>query len=184
MRIVLTENCTLDGVIDMASGWFDPDSEPDDGMRDELRRQMANEDGLLLGRHTFEEFRGYWPKRTDDESGISAHLDRVTKYVVSSTLGDPGWANTTVLRRSAVEEVRELRAAPGRDLGVTGSISVAHQLVAADVVDEYRLFVYPVVVGEGATLFPAGTPRLDLHLLETKRFASGVAYLRYERLRP
>ena len=182
MRIVLTENCTVDGVIDLSSGWFDP-AQQDDDLTAELRRHMAEEDGLLLGRATFEAFREYWPSQHHDTSGIRSHLDQVPKYVVSTTLNGPGWANTEILRTSPVEAVRHLGDAQGRNLGVTGSISVAHQIVAADLVDEYRLFVYPIVVGRGARLFPDETERIDLKLIETKSFPSGVTLQRYERRR-
>jgi dihydrofolate reductase len=182
MRVALTENCTVDGVIDLSGGWFDP-AQQDDELVDVLRGEMAEQDGLLLGRVTFESFREYWPNRTDDTTGIRDHLNRVHKYVVSSTLDEPGWDNTTVSRRSPVEEVRALRDASVRDLGVTGSISVAHQLIAADLVDEYRLLVYPIAIGTGERLFPAGSPRLDLRLIDSRSFPSGVNQIRFERQR-
>jgi dihydrofolate reductase len=140
---------------------------------------MAEQDALLLGRNTFEAFRSYWPNQTDDTTGITDHLNRVQKYVLSTTLQDPGWEPTTILR--ALDEVRALRDEPGR-LGVTGSIGVAQQLVAADLVDEYRLFVYPVFVGSGAGVL-AEARRLDLDLIEATSFPSGVTLLRYERRR-
>ena len=182
MNVVLTENITLDGVIDAAGGWFAPagDAAVDESdIQDELRRQMAREDALLLGRVTFEAFRGYWPAQADDDTGISDHLNRVRKYVVSSTIDDPGWENTTVLRRAPSEEVRALRDAPGGDLGITGSICVAHDLIAAGLVDEYRLFVYPVVMGTGARLFVEGLDRAKLRLIEATPFRSGVVLLKY-----
>jgi dihydrofolate reductase len=180
--VVLTENITLDGVVDASGGWFAPaGDEPVDesDIEVELREEMAREDGLLLGRVTFEEFRGYWPAQTDDTTGITEHLNRVHKYVVSTTLDDPGWANTTVLRGPLVDEVRALREAPGGEVGVTGSITVAHQLIEAGLVDEYRLFVYPVVMGSGRRLFVEGTDRLDLRLERSTTFRSGVTLLVY-----
>jgi dihydrofolate reductase len=182
MRITLTENCTVDGVIDLSGGWFDP-AQQDDELIDVLRGQMAEQDSLLLGRVTFESFREYWPNQTDDSTGIRDHLNRVHKYVVSSTLDEPGWDNTTVLRRSPVEEVRALRDATEGELGATGSISVAHQLIAADLIDEYRLLIYPIAIGTGARLFPDGSPRLDLRPLDSRSFPSGVTQIRFERQR-
>jgi dihydrofolate reductase len=182
MKIVVTENITLDGVIDMEGGWFDPSGSSDvdeSDIQEELRRMMSGEDGLLLGRKTFESFRGYWPKQSDDDTGITDHLNVTTKYVVSSTLDEPGWSNTTVLRGPLLDEVRRLRQADGRDLGVTGSISVVHELIAADLVDEYRLFIYPVVIGRGARLFTEGTERIQLQLVDSRAFRSGVALLTY-----
>jgi dihydrofolate reductase len=179
MRIVLTENCTADGVIDMTAGWFDPGERTDDKLVAATQAHMAEQDALLLGRSTFEAFRSYWPNQTEDTSGITDHLNRVHKYVLSTTLQDPGWEPTTILRD--LDDVRALKDRPGC-LGVTGSVSVAQQLVAADLVDEYRLFVYPVLVGAGAGVV-ADVRRLDLDLIEATSFPSGITLLRYERRR-
>ena len=102
---------------------------------------------------TYEQFRGYWPQQKDDSTGITAHLNSVSKYVVSHTMQEPAWENTTVLRGPLKEEVERLKREPGGEIGVTGSISVVHSLIAAGAVDQYRLFVYPVVLGRGARLF-------------------------------
>ena len=179
MHIVLTENCTADGVIDMAAGWFDPADRTDDQLVAATQAHMVEQDAVLLGRSTFEDFRSYWPKQTDDTTGITDHLNRVQKYVLSTTLRDPEWDPTTILR--GLDEVRALKDRPGQ-LGVTGSVSVAQQLVAADLVDEYRLFVYPVLVGAGAGIL-ADARRLDLDLVEAAPFPSGVTLLRYARRR-
>lgn len=104
---------------------------------------------LLLGRKTFEAFRGYWPAQTDDRTGIRDHLDRVPKYVVSTTLDDPEWQHTTVLRDDMATEVQKLKQRVTAEIGVTGSITLVHGLIASGLVDEYRLFVHPVVVGRG-----------------------------------
>ena len=179
MHIVLTENCTANGVVDLAAGWFDPADQTDDLLLAATRAHMDEQDALLLGRRTFESFRSYWPNQTDDTTGITDHLNQVHKYVLSTTLQDPGWEPTTVLRD--LDAVRALRDRPGQ-LGVTGSITVAQQLVAADLVDEYRLFIYPVLVGEGDGVL-TGSGRLDLDLVEATSFASGITLLRYERHR-
>ncbi len=98
--LVVTENITLDGVIDASAGWF---SVADDAEVDQsdlvaaLREQSQAADAVLFGRVTFEEMRGYWPRQTDDTTGVTDYLNRVTKYVVSSTIGDPVWKPTTVL---------------------------------------------------------------------------------------
>jgi dihydrofolate reductase len=179
VRIVLTENCSADGVIDMSAGWFDPADLTDDRLLSATRAHMAEQDALLLGRSTFESFRGYWPTQTDDTSGITHHLNQVHKYVLSTTMHDAGWEPTTILRD--LDAVRTLRDRPGT-LGVTGSISVVQQLVAADLVDEYRFFVYPVLAGRGAGVL-ADAGRLDLDIVEATSFPSGVTLLRYERRR-
>ncbi|TDC93861.1 dihydrofolate reductase family protein [Actinomadura sp. 7K507] len=178
-KLVVTENITLDGVIDMAGNWFDP-LDPDVDQTDITAANTEHQeaaDALLVGRNTFESFRGFWPAQTDDPTGVSAYLDTVDKYVVSSTLDDPGWQNSTVLRGPLADEVKALKEAPGRDIVATGSIRLVHALIAAGLVDEYRLFVFPVVVGHGARLFESGAVRLEL--LETRPFHSGAVLLRY-----
>jgi dihydrofolate reductase len=179
VHIALTENCTADAVIDLAGGWFDPGNQTDGQLLEVTRAHMREQDGLLLGRTTFESFRGYWPNQVDDSTGITGHLNEVQKYVLSTTLQDPGWEPTTILR--SLDDVRALRERPGR-LGVTGSISVAQQLVEADLVDEYRFFVYPVLVGGGPGVV-AGRASRELELVEARAFPSGVALLRYLRRR-
>jgi dihydrofolate reductase len=182
--LVATENITLDGVIEATDGWFAPAgderSEVDNSdIENELRRQMDQQDGLLLGRVTFEEFRSYWPRQADDTTGITAHLNQIPKYVASRTLSNPGWANTTVLQGALLDEVQALKAEPGNDLGITGSITVVRDLVTARLVDEYRLFVYPVVLGHGERLFTGAANRSDLQLIDATPFRSGVVLLTY-----
>ncbi|GGK05201.1 dihydrofolate reductase [Streptomyces camponoticapitis] len=180
---LITENITVDGVIDAAGGWFAPaeGTEDQSDINEELRRQMTAADAFLVGRVTFEEMRGYWPRRTDDTTGVGDYLNSVSQYVISRTLGDPGWEHTTVLRGDVRAEVRELKAGAGGDIVTTGSVRLARELVAAGLVDEYRLFVYPVVLGHGRRLF-AGAGAADvpgLRLVQSLPFTSGVVLLRY-----
>ena len=178
-RLVVTENITLDGVIDMADGWFDPlDDEVDQSdITAATNEHMRQADALLLGRTTFETFRSFWPNQTDDPTGVSDYLNAVDKYVVSSTMDDPGWENSTVLRGPVADEVRALKQAPGSEIVVTGSTQLVPTLIGEGLVDEYRLFVFPVVVGRGTRLFASG--RSDLELLEARPFTSGALLLRY-----
>jgi dihydrofolate reductase len=129
-----------------------------------------------VGRRTFEDMRGYWPQLSDDPTGISDYLNRLQKYVVSSTMTDPQWQNSTVLSGDPVEEVRALREQPGQDIVVTGSITLCHTLIGAGLVDEYRLFVYPVVQGRGRRLFPDGfeCPKLRLSKRRPSEAASRI----------
>lgn len=180
--LIVTENITLDGVIEATEGWFAPagdDSESDQSdVEAALREQMEAADAFLVGRTTFEQMRGYWPKQTDDETGITDYLNRVSKYVVSSTLVDPEWEHTTVLRGPVWEEIRALKSKPGKEIVTTGSITLVHGLIASELVDEYRMFLYPVVLGHGRRLFvDARFPRLQL--VETRPFRSGIVLLRY-----
>jgi dihydrofolate reductase len=180
--LAITQNITVDGSIEMLGDWFDPQGQGDvdnSDLIEELHRQDSRADALVVGRQTFEDLRGYWPQLTDDATGISEYLNRVQKYVVSSTLTDPRWENSTVISGDPVGEVRELKEQPGQDIVVTGSIMLCHALIETGLVDEYRLFFYPVVQGRGRRLFPDGLASGRLNLLETRAFRSGITYSRY-----
>ncbi|MGL5817987.1 MAG: dihydrofolate reductase family protein [Phycicoccus sp.] len=155
-RLVLTQNTTLDARADMLGDWFDDQGVGQEEVNAENARQREAADALLVGRHTFESFRDYWRDLAEDRTGVSDYLNRVEKYVVSTTLDDPNWQNTTVLRADPLDEVRQLKEAPGRDIVCTGSVTLSHALLRTGLVDEVRLFVYPVVQGEGRWLFPEG----------------------------
>jgi len=171
--LIVTQNISIDGVIE-AGDWFGPaDGGP--GVLEAMQEQMSRADAFLAGRVTFEQLRSFWPARTGDSSGVSAYLNQVQKYVVSSGLQDPAWEPTTILR--GLDDVRRLKDTTGADIVCTGSINLTHQLIAAGLVDEYRLFVYPTVVGQGHRLFEAGTHKLNLR--EARPFRSGVVLLRY-----
>src|SRR3954451_24823158 len=181
--LVITENITLDGVIDASEGWFSPANAGEQDMSDlvaALAEQREAADAFLVGRRTFEQMRSYWPDQVGrDESGVAGYLDRVHKYVVSTTLEDPGWEPSTVLRGPLEDDVAALKAEPGADIVTTGSITLVHALIAAGLVDEYRLFVYPVVVGAGARLFEDASGHPPLTLVEARAFRAGVVLLRY-----
>jgi dihydrofolate reductase len=175
-RLVVTQNITVDGRIEMLDDWFDPDADNDD-VQEEMQRQGGESDALLVGRQTFEDFHGYWPQHADNPTG--AYLEKVQKYVVSTTLTDPGWVNTTVLPGDPVEEVRSLVATDGQDVVLTGSITLTHAVLAAGLADEIRLFVHPAIQGRGQGLAADGTRLPELSLLEARGFRSGVTLLRY-----
>ena len=180
--LAITQNITVDGSIEMLGDWFDPQGQADadnSDLLDELHRQDTEADGFLVGRRTFEALRSYWPDLTDDPTGISDYLNKVQKYVVTSTMTDPEWQNSTVLAGDPAEQVRALKEGAGKDIVVTGSITLCHTLIEAGLVDEYRLFVYPVVQGGGRRLFPDGFACPELKLLEAKSFRSGITYSRY-----
>jgi dihydrofolate reductase len=178
-KLVITQNITLDGSIEMLGDWFDPQLQDED-LLEESHRQDSQADALLVGRQTFEDFRSYWPKQTEDTTGVTDYLNQVAKYVVSTTMTDPQWENSTVLAGDPVEQTNALKSQPGKDIVLTGSISLAHTLIAAGIVDEYRLFVYPTVQGRGRRLFPDGSVIEKPGLVEPpKSFRSGIILLRY-----
>ena len=181
-RLVITENITLDGVVENDGTWFDPTEDSDRGreLAAVTAEHAAASDGFLVGRTTFQEMRGFWPQQRDDQTGVTNHLDQVAKYAVSTTLRDPGWEGTSVLRGGGAlhDEIRALTEAPGRDIVLTGSITLASHLLRENLVDELRLFVYPVVLGHGRRLFPQDWTASRLELLE-QRPIHDVVLLRY-----
>ncbi|MFD6060448.1 MULTISPECIES: dihydrofolate reductase family protein [Rhodococcus] len=177
-KLAITQNITLDGSIEMLGDWFDP-TDQDPQLLEATRRQSERADAMLLGRQTFEDFRGYWPRQTDDQTGITDELNQIQKYVVSSTMTDPQWRNSTLLTGDWIAQVRALKGQEGRDIVVTGSITLTHALIVSGLVDEYRLFVYPAVQGRGRRLFPDGYEMPRLHLVEARGFQNGVCLLRY-----
>jgi len=156
-------------------GWafkFDRGAEGDKFKLDEV---MAS-DALLLGRVTYEGFAAAWPGRTD-EVGFADMMNRMAKYAVSTTLTDPQWNNSTVIRGNVAEEVSKLKQQPGQDILVAGSrtlVQMEHGLV-----DEYRLMVFPIVLGNGKRLFQDTKQSEALQLVEAKTVGAGVQVLTY-----
>lgn len=177
--LAVTQNITLDGAVEMLDDWFDPQAAGDDDQAAAARELSAACDAILLGRRTFEDFRGYWPRQTDDRTGVSDELNRIAKYVVSATLADPQWSNSTVLHGDPVAAVAELKRGDGRDIVVTGSIGLTHVLFRAGLVDQINLWTFPVVQGRGRRLFPDGWSPDRVRLVDCRSFGSGVVLTRY-----
>lgn len=187
-RIVVSEFVTLDGVMEAPGGgedfelggWafqFERGAEGDQFKVDEL---MAS-DALLLGRVTYEGFAAAWPGR-EDEAGFGQKFNSMPKYVVSSTLSEPlAWNNSHLLKGDPVEAVQELRAQPGGDILVNGSCQLVQMLASNGLVDEYRLMVFPVVLGAGKRMFELGTRVPKLKLVNAQPVGSdGVVILTYQ----
>lgn len=176
--LAVTQNITVDGRIEMLDPWFEP-SDQDQELAAFMHQQEATNDAVLLGRQTFEDFRGFWPQQTQDTTGTRDHLDTVHKYVWSSTLADPAWRNSTVLTGDLRTQITGLKHADGGDIVVTGSIRLTQALLAAGLVDELRLFVYPAIQGRGRGLTAEGAGLGELTLTETQTFSAGVNYAAY-----
>lgn len=182
-KLAITQNMTLDGSVEMLGSWFDPQgmAETDNSdMVEENDRQDHAADAFLCGRQTFTDLRDYWRDLPDDPTGISDYLNGVDKYVVSATLVDPEWAGTTVIGSAPMDAIADLKDRPGRDIVITGSIRLCHEVVSAGLVDEYRLYLYPSIQGGGRRLFPEGHDQPRLTLLDSVRFRSGVQLLTYD----
>ena len=182
-RIVVTEYISVDGVVEAPSGtepfervgWTDDFSRGPEGDAFKVEETMAS-DALLLGRVTYDAFAPVWPHVQGE---FADKFNAMPKYVVSSTLRDPEWNNTTVLAGDVVEEVAKLKGRHERDIVVHGSAQLAQTLIEHDLVDELRLMVYPVIVGAGKRLFADTTEKKNLRLVETRTFDDGIHVLVY-----
>jgi dihydrofolate reductase len=141
-------------------------------------KEIQEAESLLLGRNTYEGFSAAWPQRS---GSFADKINAMPKYVVSSTLTDPEWENTTVLSGDPIEEVSKLRDADGGAILVNGSAQLVHALCEAELVDEYRAMVHPVLIADGLKMFPGVAELQKLRLTDCIAYESGVALLIYER---
>jgi dihydrofolate reductase len=183
-RIVVTEFVSLDGVMEAPgggedfehAGWTFEIDRGEEGDRFKLDEALEAE-ALLLGRLTYEGFAAAWPKMKGE---FADKFNSMPKYVVSSTLEEPEWNNSTVLKGDVVEEVSKLRQGQDGDLQVHGSARLVQTLVDHDLVDELRLMIFPVVLGTGKRLFGDTSNKKRLRLADSKTVGDGIAILVYE----
>jgi len=184
-RIVVTEFVSLDGVMEAPGGgegfkyegWTFEIDRGDEGNKYKLDETMQS-DALLLGRVTYEGFADAWPQR---EGEFADKFNTMPKYVVSSTLKDPAWTNTTVISGDAPGEVRKLRDEFDGELAVHGSNQLVQTLLENDLVDELHLMVFPVVLGTGKRLWGETSDKKPLKLSNSQIVGDGVAILEYTR---
>jgi dihydrofolate reductase len=186
-KLVVTEFVSLDGVAEAPGGeefkypgWSFQFDRGEDGNQFKLDETLET-DALLLGRVTYEGFAGAWPER---EGEFADKFNTMPKYVVSSTLEDPAWNNTTVLDGDVVDEVRKLKEQTDGIVQTPGSLRLVQTLIEHDLVDELHLMVFPVLLGTGRRPFGETTDKTDWRLSEAKPVGSdGVLVLVYERVR-
>jgi dihydrofolate reductase len=173
-NIVVTEFVSLDGVMEEPGWTFEYWNDEIAKFKDE---ESTASDALLLGRVTYQGFAAAWPESNDEGAD---YFNSVRKYVVSSTLEEPlEWNNSRLIKDNVVEQITDLKQQDGKDITVHGSATLVQTLMQHDLVDRYRLLVYPLVVGKGKRLFEEDTPA-TLKLLESQSFSSGVVALIYE----
>ena len=182
--LIVTEFMSLDGVIDSPgggnhpqAGWTFKDVEMDEAAYEIKGREQAEAGAMLIGRVSYDEFAPVWPKMEE-----FAEYNAMPKYVVSSTLTDPQWANTSVLR--SLDEVAEHKQGDGGSILVHGSATLAKGLAAAGLVDRYHLLIFPVVLGSGKRLFATdGAQKQKLKLAESATYANGIQLAVYDVVR-
>ena len=176
-KLIVSTYATLDGRVDEIQDWALPyDDAGAARYHDDL---LANSDGLLLGRKTYEVFAAIWPPR----SGKLPYVDKINsmpKYVASTTLRDLQWENSRLIEGDVAEGVAALKQQAGQDLVVYGGQDLTHSLLEHDLVDEYRILVSPVLLGTGRCLLKDGARRVNLKLVDTTVIPPGVAVLTYQ----
>lgn len=188
MKLTVHTFLTLDGVMQGPGGreedtsggfefggWLVPHA--DDDMGKIVDGWFAQADAILLGRTTYQLFHPYWSRVTDPGDAVAAALNSLPKYVVSGTLMEATWNNSTILPGNFLEAIDDLKATPGRELQVHGSHRLARALHDAGLVDEYRLFIFPVVLGQGKRLFETGAVPSTFTLAGSKTTSTGAVYL-------
>jgi len=175
-KIIVTMFMTLDGVMEAPHEWSFP------YWNDEIAKFKGDEmyacDSLLLGRITYEGFAAAWPSRTDEESG-GVRMNSIPKHVVSTTLKETAWNNSHLIQENIIENIRQLKEQSGKDILVYGSAQLVSSLAKANLVDQYQLLVYPLILGEGKQLFKKDN-QAKLKLVESRSFSSGVVLLVYQ----
>jgi dihydrofolate reductase len=186
-EIIVSDNLSLDGVVQDPTGeegfrhggWFGQIKD-----RPEIAKLALDEalgaEALLLGRRSYEFFAARWPSRSGE---LADRLNSLPKYVVSSTLEDPDWNNSTVLRGEAVSEISKMTQELDGDVVVLASFQLVHTLMEHNLVDELRLKIFPVVLGVGERLFRETTDKTSMRLLDSRTIDDGVAFLTYGRVR-
>ena len=174
-KVIVSEFITLDGVVERPEKWNG------DAWNDEIEKFKSDElfasDALLLGRVTYEIFAGSWPERSNDDP-FTNRMNSLPKFVASKTLKKVEWNNATLIKGNVAEEVAQLKQQPGKDILVGGSGALVQMLMQHNLVDEYRLLVYPLVLGSGKRFFVDGN-KMTLKLIDTKPFSTGVVALTY-----
>ena len=191
-KILVTTFLSLDGVMQAPGG---PDEDKsggfdhggwlaqfgDENMMRLVMEWIARADGFLLGRKTYEIFAAYWPHVTDPGDPVARALNTLPKYVASRTLKEVKWNNSTLIQGNVVEEIEKLKRRPGREIQVHGSGGLAKTLMENDLVDEYRLWSFPVILGRGKRLFGEGSVPATLELIDHQTTGTGVAIHTYRR---
>lgn len=186
-KIVVTEYVSLDGVIEDPVGmedsglgdWTGPFKRGPEGDRFK-HEELLEADGLIFGRKTYEAFAAAWPHVKDD-TGYAARMNKLPKCVVSSTLQSAAWGQTSIWNGELVAAAQAFKAQSGSaEWLIFGSASIVHQLAPHGLVDEYRLMIYPTVLGAGKRLFPDGA-QFALTLAECRQFGDGIVLMRYLR---
>jgi dihydrofolate reductase len=176
-KVVAVEFVSVDGVMEAPEKWAF--SYTNDEMEEANSSGMAASDAMLLGRVTYEQMVAFWSNQPGGTPMVD-YMNTVSKHVVSMTLEEPlGWSNSTLIRGNVAEDITRLKQEPGKDIAILGSGALVRLLLQGDLLDELRLIVHPIVLGNGKRLFEDEGNRKALELVDSKIFSTGVLYLTY-----
>ena len=176
-KLVASFFISLDGVVESPDKWHFPYFNEEMGAA--VGEAMGATDSLLLGRRTYDEWAAYWPHQDPASDPFVSIMNDTPKFVASTTLTEFDWQNSTLLEGDLADAVNELKAKPGKNIGMSGSATLVRSLLERGLVDELRLLVHPLVVGQGAKLFPDGSSPVSLELVDSKALSTGVLDLTY-----
>jgi len=179
-KLIVSEWITLDGVFDgdTMNEWFLPfDS---DDRREYIIKTMQACDAILFGRTTYAMLAPYWSPLKNNEDGIADKINSVQKYVVSSTLKKAAWNNSTIIKCNVVEEVTKLKQLPGHEIHIEGSATLVQLLMSADLIDEYRFLVHPIIIGSGKRFFKEEMKTRAMKIIKTEKLDKGVVLNCYQ----
>ena len=176
-KVIAVEMVSLDGVMESPEDWAF--SYSNDEMEEANAAGMAASDAMLLGRVTYEGLAAFWPHQPGGTPMVD-YINAVPKFVVSGTLEEPlEWNNSTLIKGDVAEGIADLKRQPGKDITIIGSGALVRSLLRDGLLDEFRLMIYPVVLGSGKRLFEGEGGRRALELVDSKTFGTGVLYLTY-----
>jgi dihydrofolate reductase len=176
-KLVSSFFISLDGVVEAPDKWHFPYF--NDEMGAAVGEAIAASDSMLIGRRTYEEWAAFWPNQDPAADPFVSIMNETPKFVASTTLDKVEWQNSTLLEGDLAEAVNELKAKPGKNIGMSGSATLVRSLLEKGLLDELRLLVHPLVVGKGAKLFPEDTQAGNLELVDSRTFSTGVIDLTY-----
>jgi dihydrofolate reductase len=180
-RVIAGLFISLDGVVEAPEKWHFPYFNEE--MQRAVGSSMADADAMLLGRVTYAEWAAHWPAQGDDNP-VASYMNATPKFVVSRTLDTVEWNNSTLIKGDVAQQIARLKQQPGKNIQLSGSRTLVEWLLQADLLDELRLLVHPVVVGDGKRLFTGGHGPKGLKLIDAQTFNTGVVQLIYAPAEP
>ena len=179
-KLVVSAWISIDGVFDADTmpQWFFPFDSIE--RQKHITKGIMDCDAILLGRTTYEMLASFWPYQTNDDMGPASKLNSVKKYVVSSKLKNADWNNTTIINENIVEEIKKLKAQNGTEIQIEGSATLVKSLIEANLIDEFRFLVNPIIAGNGKRFFKDGMQTSGLKLINTQTLDKGVIALCYQ----